>query len=187
MKDDSGNILSGASVSSINQPDGMAPLYGLTNSTGYVTFSNIQLGTYTFKVEKPGYQELAETLDFNGGSLSLTLTLSNEKITIQAVSYDSANRVLTIYAQSQSSVSPVLNSIIVKDASGNTVATLGIGTITPNTTGNALSKGILYTIQANVNPNGLSTGTFTATLTTIAGSSFVSPTFAVSSQMPYYN
>jgi hypothetical protein len=188
-KDAVGNILIGTVVSSTNQPNGVVPLYGVTNSTGYVTFGNLPAGTYSFSVTKEGFREMNETINFNGATLSLTLTLStNEKITIQAVSYDSTSRVLTIYAQSQTTdASPALKGITVKDASGNTVANLGIGTITPVTTGNTLASGTLYIIQSTVNPNGLNIGAFTATLVTVAGNSFVSPSFTATSQAPYYN
>lgn len=109
-------------------------------------------------------------------------TAAQEKISIQGVSYDAGSKVLTIYAQSTtiSDVTPVANGIIIKDTSGNTVVTLGIGTISPTATGNALAAGTLYDIQSTVYSTGLNAGTYTATLTTSAGGSFVSPSFVVS-------
>lgn len=70
-------------------------------------------------------------------------TAAQEKISIQAVSYDTGSKVLTIYVQSITSgdVTPIANGIIIKDTSGNTVTTLGIGTISPTAIGNALAAG----------------------------------------------
>ena len=110
---------------------------------------------------------------------TLTPTPPQESISIQSIGYDNARKVLTIYAQSTVDNSPVVNSIIVKDQSGNTIANLGIGTISPTTTGNALAKGTLYTIPSEVYSTGLATGTYMATLVTNAGNSFFSPSFTV--------
>jgi O-antigen/teichoic acid export membrane protein len=110
-----------------------------------------------------------------------------ERIVLQAVSYDNLNNVLTVYAQSQGDVSPVIKSIIVKDQFENTVAPLSIGVISPATTGNALAKGTLYTIPSTVYSTGLATGTYTATLVTNAGGSFVSPSFTVTNNPQSYS
>jgi hypothetical protein len=111
---------------------------------------------------------------------------SIEKIIIQSVGYDSSNKIVTVYAQSTGEATPVVNSLIVKDQSGNTIVKLGIGTISPTATGNALSKGTMYTIPSTVYSTGLATGTYTATLATNAGGSFVSPSFTVSSEAGVY-
>ncbi len=76
VKADSGDVLTGTVISSTNQPDGVTPLYGVTNSTGYVTFSNLPAGSYSFLVFKDGYQGMNETINFKAETLSLTLTLS---------------------------------------------------------------------------------------------------------------
>jgi len=73
---------------------------------------------------------------------------SIERIILQGVSYDNANKVLTVYAQSQGDVSPLIKNIIIKDQFENTIATLSIGVISPATTGNALAKGTFYTIPS---------------------------------------
>ena len=75
VKSESGGLLTGTIVSSTNQPTGVEPLYGVTNSTGYVTFGNLPPGDYSFLVFKDDYQGMNETLNFKGGVLSLTLTL----------------------------------------------------------------------------------------------------------------
>ena len=106
----------------------------------------------------------------------------DEKISIQTVQYDQNKKVVTIYAQSLTETS-ALDSIIIKDASENTVATLGICSISPNTTGNILAVGTLYSIQSTANSQSLITGSaYTATLTTVTGSSFVSPVFIYSEE-----
>ena len=109
-----------------------------------------------------------------------------ERIIVQGVSYDNLNKVLTVYALSQGDASPVIKSVIVKDRFENTVATLSIGVISPATTGNALAKGTLYTIPSTVYSTGLATGTYSATLVTNAGGSFVSPSFTVTNDPQSY-
>ncbi len=105
---------------------------------------------------------------------------AQEKITVQASSYSGATtKIVTIYAQTTGGPTPVVSSIIIKDSTGNTVATVGIGTISPAVTGNALAKGTLYTIPGVALATARTSGTYTATLVTNAGGSFVSPSFTV--------
>ncbi len=109
-----------------------------------------------------------------------------EKIIIQSVGYDISHKIITVYAQSTGEAIPVVNSLIVKDQSGNTIATLEIGTISPTATGNALAKGTLYTLPSTIYSTGLASGTYTATLVTNAGGSFVSPSFTVTNNPQSY-
>ena len=62
-------------VSSISQPDGVGTLVEITNATGYVTFENATLGSYTFNVNKLGYPSMNATIDYTGQPLSLSITL----------------------------------------------------------------------------------------------------------------
>jgi hypothetical protein len=175
-------------VASTQQPE-VHSITGLTDSSGYVTFRDMEIGTYNFHFSAAGYLTLDQTVDFKGTPLTLVITLqsevygivSQEKISIQAVSYDITNKVLTIYAQSSSATdTSALNSLLVKDATGHIVSNLGIATINPSTSGVRLSPGTLYTITSTAILNGLGTGTYTVTLVTQAGSSFVSPAFTES-------
>ena len=111
-----------------------------------------------------------------------TLTASptptaKENIIMQGISIDSTHKILTMYAQSTGVPIPVVNNIIIKDASGSTIATVGIASISPTAPGNALATGTLYTITSAVLTNALGSGTYTATLTTVAGGSFISPAY----------
>jgi hypothetical protein len=75
IKDDTEKPLSGAEVSTVSQPSGMAKLIGITNSTGYVTFPNAREGNYTINVNKEGYNQLTTTLDYKANSATRTLYL----------------------------------------------------------------------------------------------------------------
>ncbi len=65
VKDDDGQALSNATVSSISQPLGMRNLTDITNSSGYVTFTNAIEGNYTINVKKPGYSPVNQTFTYN--------------------------------------------------------------------------------------------------------------------------
>jgi hypothetical protein len=81
LKNDNGNALSNAIVSTIVQPAGVNSLSDLTNSTGYVTFKNLAAGTYTFRMIKDGYKEVNETINYIGGQpLALTITLISSAV-----------------------------------------------------------------------------------------------------------
>ncbi|MCW3999270.1 MAG: hypothetical protein NWE93_03430 [Candidatus Bathyarchaeota archaeon] len=77
IKDIEGNPLSGASVSSIAQPEGAKTLSGVTNKTGYVSFKDATNGSYTFELTKAGFEQANRTITFNGRLLAYTLYLSN--------------------------------------------------------------------------------------------------------------
>lgn len=108
---------------------------------------------------------------------TITPSSSPEKLSIQAVQYDHNGNVLTILAQTTSETSAI-SGIIVKNSSGNTVAAPGISSISPSTSNNVLAMGTLYSIQSTM--VSLTSGTYTVTLTTVGGSSFVSPSFVIS-------
>ena len=76
IKDDNGQPISGANVSTVSQPSGMAKLNGITNSTGYVTFPNAMEGNYTINVNKEGYNPMTTTFDYKANSAVRTLYLT---------------------------------------------------------------------------------------------------------------
>jgi len=77
VKDKDGLAVSNSVVSSVIQPNGMGPLLDLTNSTGYVSFRNLLVGTYTFRILKDGFVEMNQTVNFKGSPMTLTVTLDD--------------------------------------------------------------------------------------------------------------
>jgi flagellin-like protein len=122
---------------------------------------------------------------FTSGTLATMTgggTAAQEKVSVQASQIDSTDKIVTLFVQSTSGPNPIPTSIIIKDSTGNTVNTVAVGTITPTPTlaSGALSTGTLYTIHGAALGTALPSGTYTATLITKAGGSFVSPSFTVS-------
>ncbi len=123
---------------------------------------------------------------FTSGMLSgMTANSSagQEKITVQSASYSGG--VVTVWLQSTGGPNPVINSLILKDSSGNTVANLGLassGSVapTPSLANGALSAGTLYTIKSGTySGTPALSGSYTVTVITNAGGNFVSPSFTV--------
>lgn len=112
---------------------------------------------------------------FTSGTLAAMMgggTSGQEKVAVQSVTCSTGGVVSVIY---QSTGGPIctINGIIIKDASGNTVGapiTTLTGTVTPT------AQGALTTV-GGTNAGIVSGQTYTATLTTVAGGSFVSPSF----------
>jgi hypothetical protein len=77
IKDINDNPLNDTIVSSIIQPAGMPSLLEITNSTGYVTFKNVTVGSYVFLVNKAGYSPMNATIEFTGQPMTLAVTLSD--------------------------------------------------------------------------------------------------------------
>jgi len=69
--------ISNAVVSSVVYPSGMNALFDLTNSTGYVSFKNLLVGTYTFRILKDGFKEMNQTITFNGTPMTIPVTLDD--------------------------------------------------------------------------------------------------------------
>ena len=111
---------------------------------------------------------------FTSGTLATMTgqgTAGSEKVAIQAV--QAKGTTLTVYAQSLSGGKIVLDSIIVKDAAGSIVGS-PITTFTYNPTGGIGSA--LTTVGGTA--SGLNVGdSYTVTLVSKAGGSFVSPSF----------
>jgi hypothetical protein len=79
--DEDGNPLSNTIISSKVQPNGGNNLFDLTNSSGYITFKNLTMGLYSFRVIKDGYTEMNETIEYTTSQpLMLTITLTNSAI-----------------------------------------------------------------------------------------------------------
>ena len=122
---------------------------------------------------------------FTSGTLA-TMTgggaAAQEKISVQASSYDATSKVITIYAQTTGGPTPVINSLIIKNSQGNTVETVAASIIGPSpvpSPAGSMAQGTLYTIKGTALTTALTTGTYTATLVTSAGGSFISPSFTV--------
>jgi flagellin-like protein len=113
---------------------------------------------------------------FTSGTLATMTgggTAGQEKVSVQAASGTTAG--VTLYAQSTGGVVPPVAglNVIIKNGSGATVTT---ASVTPPTA-NSWDGGKLVTLAA---PCTLVAGTYTVTLITPAGGSFVSPSFVVS-------
>jgi hypothetical protein len=78
IEDYDGNPLSNATVSSTTQPTGTNMLAGKTNSTGYVTFTNITVGQYSFNISKDGFESMNTGINYKGQTLKTTFALSSE-------------------------------------------------------------------------------------------------------------
>ncbi len=64
--EDNGNPLSDATVTSQTNPSGATALNGITNATGYVTFTNAFEGNYTIQISKAGYEKQTQTIKLAG-------------------------------------------------------------------------------------------------------------------------
>jgi flagellin-like protein len=122
---------------------------------------------------------------FTSGTLA-TMTggggAAQERISVQASSYDATSKVVTIYAQTTGGPTPVINSLIIKNSQGNTVETVAALITGPSPVPSpvgSMAQGTLYTIKGAALTTALTTGTYTATLVTSAGGSFMSPSFTV--------
>jgi hypothetical protein len=76
IKDESGQPVSDAIISTLSQPTGMEKLTDVTNSTGNVSFPNAIEGTYTIKVNKQGYNPMNQTFTFTTTMPVLTLSIT---------------------------------------------------------------------------------------------------------------
>jgi hypothetical protein len=75
ITDRNGVPLNDTLVSSIVQPTGAQPLLQVSNATGYVSFQNLEVGNYTFKIVKAGFSLLNETMSYDGQPITLSIPL----------------------------------------------------------------------------------------------------------------
>ncbi len=81
IEDYDGNPLSNATISSTTQPTGAQVLTGLTNSTGYIIFTNVTTGQYSFNITRDGYEGLTTPINFKGTSIKSELALTAQSAT----------------------------------------------------------------------------------------------------------
>src|SRR5208283_3079722 len=100
-----------------------------------------------------------------------------EKVSVQAASINTAGTQVIVYLEQTGGPQATVNGMIIKDSAGNTVASATDLAITPvGTPAMALTTGTLTTLTGTV-PALLAGTSYTATVTTDAGGSFVSPSF----------
>ena len=118
---------------------------------------------------------------FTSGTLATMTsggTAGQEKVTVQAASISAGGKT-TVYLEQTGGPAATVNSIIIKGTSGNTVGVIsGTGSLAANggTAGStvALTSGTMFTIVGTT-PSGLVAGSsYSVTVTTAAGGSFVS-------------
>ncbi|MDH7555417.1 MAG: carboxypeptidase regulatory-like domain-containing protein [Candidatus Methanosuratincola sp.] len=79
VRDNSGNPVSAATVTSTSQPSGASPVSSITDQNGLASFNDIAAGTYVFSVTREGYETKSFTLTVNANQTS-TLTVAITKI-----------------------------------------------------------------------------------------------------------
>jgi len=81
VKDEEGNPISGATVTSTSQPSGQSSLSGTTGSDGSVTFTDVKSGNYTFQASKSEYVTKSGAVSAKvGETAELTITLEKETL-----------------------------------------------------------------------------------------------------------
>jgi flagellin-like protein len=113
---------------------------------------------------------------FTSGTLATMTgggTAAQEKVSIQGV--QSTSTVVSVYAQNTGAGTVTINGMILKDSSGTTLQTTSDIGGTPN-----LAAGALQTLTGTFTTT-IAPGSYTVTLTTAKGGSFVSSSFVVSS------
>jgi flagellin-like protein len=101
-------------------------------------------------------------------------TAGQEKVAVQSASY--ASGTVTVIVQSTGGPAATVNGLILKDATGNTVDSDNAPTAA-GTNSLILQNGVLNTITGSLTAP--SPGTYTVTVITKAGGSFVSSSFSV--------
>ena len=106
VRDENNNLVLGAKVSSITQPNDQPPLEGVTDSSGAVTFDNIMVGSYSLHASKGSYgSNVVQITIESQQSASINLTLHEDAIepTISVMltpeNSGAAQRVFTITAE----------------------------------------------------------------------------------------
>ena len=78
VKNSDGMSLSGINVQSTSQPEDSPALSAKTNSTGFVTFQNVTVGSYTFQISSEGYEKVNQTFEATNKQLTHTIFLNND-------------------------------------------------------------------------------------------------------------
>jgi len=90
VKDNEGKAISGASVTSISQPEGQETLRGATDSDGCMIFTNVRRGDYAIQASKSGYTTDKGTLNaIIEETAELTILLEKEAKGIPGFPYES--------------------------------------------------------------------------------------------------
>ena len=76
VKNSDGLSLSGINVKSTSQPEDSPALSAKTNATGFVTFQNVKVGSYTFQISSEGYEKVNHTFDATNKQLTHTIFLN---------------------------------------------------------------------------------------------------------------
>lgn len=111
---------------------------------------------------------------FTSSSLAVMATgsaVASERVTVQAVQYESGTGRLTIYAQSETGT-VTINSLLIEDSGGKVVGTV-------NSLNQQLTSNLSHFSEKIAWSKGypVSTATYTATLITTNGGIFLSPSF----------
>jgi flagellin-like protein len=122
---------------------------------------------------------------FTSGTLATMTaggTAGQEKITVQGGTISKSGATATVYVEQTGGPAASINSIVIKNSAGSTLGDVAIvnANISPAVTGTTLASGTLYAVTVSSLPTaitgGLSVGgSYTLTVTTAAGGSFVSP------------
>ncbi len=78
VKNSDGLSLSGINVKSTSQPEDSPALSAKTNATGFVTFQNVKVGSYTFQISSEGYEKVNHTFDATNKQLTHTIFLNTD-------------------------------------------------------------------------------------------------------------
>jgi protocatechuate 3,4-dioxygenase beta subunit len=149
VTDSSGTPVVGATVSSTSTPSGQSALTGVSGSDGFVKFTGIAAGSYTFSASKTGYATTSGTMMVVAGTdVNLSIALQTQSAStggIKVTVLDANNNALsgaTVSSTTAPSGQNALNGVTATD-----------GTITFN----AVTPGS-YTIQAALNGYTTNTG-----------------------------
>jgi adhesin/invasin len=72
IKDNNGNALSEANITSTSHPTGISQLSGITGDAGTLGFNGVPEGSYTFQITKSGYYTTNETITVTAGQTTDT-------------------------------------------------------------------------------------------------------------------
>ncbi|MGD0451798.1 MAG: archaellin/type IV pilin N-terminal domain-containing protein [Candidatus Bathyarchaeia archaeon] len=122
---------------------------------------------------------------FTSGTLATMTgggTAAQEKVAVQGITYNSTavtttTPTIAVYAQNTGTGTVTINGMIIKDSNGNTVQSAIWPALATSFASQPLNANSLTSITGIV--NALAPGTYTVTLSTTKGGSFVSSSFVV--------